>query len=383
MSFFEQPIINSPYLVPQKHRELDGDGRPTDTIVPKRRRSDLISAMPKPNSVKGGKQAVMELSTAGLTGQDMAYNVTEFVNAMRSQVDAWRQLPNPNDWQVSPITQRLLQHWRAIQKDETQVIRPFFCQLEAVETAVWMTEVAPGMGERGRRVRRRLEAANAEANPDLFRVATGAGKRIVNQWRTEGHLHCTGGDSILRAVLDPYTPTGSTLGVNFNTSKTTRYQPRPDRSHLNWIVTDSDWEDKLAAAIEDHPAVLSYAKNHNLGLEVPYLVEGEPRRYRPDFLIRLEAPEPTTLVIEVKGYRGHDAMLKAETMRAKWIPAVNRLGTHGRWGFAELREVHDFGPALDAAIGRMLGRVEASDAVPTASTTWKTPSRRSPPRFTP
>jgi type III restriction enzyme len=113
----------------------------------------------------------------------MAYNVTEFVNEMRSQVDAWRGLPNPNDWQVSPITHRLLQHWRSIQKDETQVIRPFFCQLEAVETAIWMTEVAPKMGERGRRIRRRLEAANAEANPDLFRVAlklaTGAGKTTV------------------------------------------------------------------------------------------------------------------------------------------------------------------------------------------------------------
>jgi len=215
-----------------------------------------------------------------------------------------------------------------------------------------------------------------------------AAKRIVNQWLSEGHLQCAGGtvpaqllyreiadevcdlifgalidkpggDSVLRAVLDPYNPTGSTLGVNFNTSKATRYQPRPDRSHLNWIITDSDWEAKLAAVIEEHPAVLAYAKNHNLGFEVPYLREGEPHMYRPDFLIRLDAPEPTTLVIEVKGYRGHDAMLKAETMRGKWVPAVNRLGTHGRWGFAELREVHDFGPALDAAIDELLGKVPA------------------------
>ncbi|UTH49954.1 DEAD/DEAH box helicase family protein [Loktanella salsilacus] len=213
-------------------------------------------------------------------------------------------------------------------------------------------------------------------------------KRIVNQWLSEGHLHCTGGtvpaqllyreiadevcdvifgalidkpggDSVLRAVLDPYNPTGSTLGVNFNTSKATRFQPRPDKSHLNWIITDSDWEDKLSALIEDHPAVLAYAKNHNLGFDVPYLMEGEPRAYRPDFLIRLDAPEPTTLVIEVKGYRGHDAMLKAETMRAKWIPAVNRMRTYGHWGFAELRDINDFGPALDDAITAMLGKVPA------------------------
>ncbi|MFO7759242.1 MAG: hypothetical protein R6V26_12340 [Roseovarius sp.] len=60
-----------------------------------------------------------------------------------------------------------------------------------------------------------------------------------------------------------------------------------------------------------------------------------------------------------EGYRGHDAMLKAETMRTKWIPAVNRLGSYGRWGFAELRDIHDFGPGLDVAISEMLGSVPA------------------------
>ncbi|WP_418887939.1 BPTD_3080 family restriction endonuclease [Maritimibacter dapengensis] len=1003
MSFFEQPILNSPYFVPDQHWELDKEGRPTDRIISSRRRSDLISAMPKPKRSRGASQSELELSEAGLGGLDSAYNVTEFVNELRSQVDSWRQLPNPNDWQVSPITQRLLQHWRAIQKDETQVIRPFFCQLEAVETAIWLAEVAPKLGPRGKQVRARLEAANKDANPDLFRVAmklaTGAGKttvmamliawqslnsvrspssktfsrgflivtpgitirdrlrvllpndaenyyerinlvpgdlmqdmqrakivltnyhafklrerislskgtraaleghgdavttletegqmlqrvmpdlmglgrinvindeahhcyrekpdaeqakltgdarkeaeenaeaarlwisgleaakrqigvqtvydlsatpfflsgsgwvegtlfpwvisdfslmdaiecgivklprvpvadnlpgepeplyrnlwdaigkkmpkkskgvrpdpqklplelktavdalyghykrtyelwekegvgippvfiivcnnttnsellrdyvagyevesedgvietipgkcdlfsnfssdgerlsrprtvlidsatleaggdidkafrdahaeeieafrreqaarggatedltdanilrevmntvgkkgrlgeqvrcvvsvsmltegwdannvthilglrafgtkliceqvigralrrlsydidpetkhfrteyadimgidglnfsdqprvappqqprdvvnvraisperdhleitfphvngyvadlpsdrldvdfsgmepyvlspekvsatvvtmqgivgetevlnldylettrqstiayhvakhmvfeklrdanqaprmhlipaakRIVMQWLSEGHLVCTGdtkpaqllyreladevcdlifgalidkpgGDKIMRAVLDPYNPTGSTLCVNFNTTKASRFAPRPDKSHINWIITDSEWEDQLAARIEEHPRVIFYAKNHNLGLEVPYVMEGEPRMYRPDFLIRLDTPEPTTLVVEVKGYRGKDAHLKAETIRHKWVPAVNRIGTYGRWGFAELRDVNDFGPGLNAAIDEMLGKVPA------------------------
>ena len=128
---------------------------------------------------------------------------------------------------------------------------------------------------------------------------------------------------------------------------------------FDWIITDSDWEDKLAARIEDHPKVLAYAKNHNLGFEVPYLKEGEPHVYRPDFLIRLDTSEPTTLVIEVKGFRGHDAMLKADTIRNKWVPSVNRLERFGRWGFAELRSAHDFGPDLDEAISDMLGAVPA------------------------
>ena len=61
MSFFDAPILNSPYFAPTQHWELDEDGRPTDRILGSRRRSDLISAMPKGKSIKGaGKQAHAE-----------------------------------------------------------------------------------------------------------------------------------------------------------------------------------------------------------------------------------------------------------------------------------------------------------------------------------
>ena len=63
---------------------------------------------------------------------------------MRQQVDQWRSLPNPNEWQVTPETARLLQHWR---HHKFSGIRPFFCQVEAVETAIWLTEVAPQAGK--------------------------------------------------------------------------------------------------------------------------------------------------------------------------------------------------------------------------------------------
>ncbi|MDV7145643.1 DEAD/DEAH box helicase family protein [Tropicimonas sp. TH_r6] len=230
----------------------------------------------------------------------------------------------------------------------------------------------------------KLRDANERPKMHLFPAA----KRLANQWLAEGHLVCKGGtmeaqllyrqladevcdlilgalidkprgDSVLRAVLDPYTPTGSTMDVSFTTSKATRYPPRPDRSHVNWIITDSQWEAELAAVIEGNFRVLSYTKNHNLGFEVPYLKEGEPHMYRPDFLLRLDTPEPTTLVVEVKGFRDHDAMLKAETMRHKWVPGVNRLGRFGRWGFAELRDPFIFGPELDSAIDVLLGKVPA------------------------
>ncbi len=95
-------------------------------------------------------------------------------------MDQWRSLPNPNDWQVTPETARLLQHWRHHHFND---IRPFFCQIEAVETAIWLTEVAPKAGRTGRGFLDYLANANNEANPELLRLAlklaTGAGKTTI------------------------------------------------------------------------------------------------------------------------------------------------------------------------------------------------------------
>lgn len=156
----------------------------------------------------------------------------------------------------------------------------------------------------------------------------------------------------IRAVLAPYAPTSSTLDVGFNSASETRHAPNPARSHINWIVWDGTWERNLAERLDIHPRVIAYAKNHGLGFEVPYRSGAEPRVYRPDYIVRVDDGRggEVNLVLEVKGFRDHDAMLKATTMQTQWIPGVNRLGRFGRWHFAELREVHDFGPALDRAI---------------------------------
>jgi type III restriction enzyme len=76
-------------------------------------------------------------------------------------VDSWRSLPNPNQWQVTPETARLLQHWR---HHRFSGIRPFFCQVEAVETAIWLTEVAP-QSRHGKRILDHLAAANRTPIP--------------------------------------------------------------------------------------------------------------------------------------------------------------------------------------------------------------------------
>jgi type III restriction enzyme len=148
-TFFEQPILNSPYESPTRHHDLDADGQPTNRPpLQGRRRSSLITPVPKPRKRKqrSPKQSEILFADAeGLSDAGQEYNPTPIINEIRDYVDAWRRLPNPNDWQVTPATARLLQHWR---HHRFEAVRPFFCQVEAVETIIWLTEVAPKLGKR-------------------------------------------------------------------------------------------------------------------------------------------------------------------------------------------------------------------------------------------
>jgi type III restriction enzyme len=180
-AFFARPILNSPYACPTKHWELDDDGQPTNRVVAKRREADFISAVPKARRRRtADNQTEMVLADAkGLSTAEQEYNKA-IINEIRQYVADWRNLPNPAQWQVTPETARLLQHWR---NHPFQGVRPFFCQVEAVETAIWLTEVAPKLGKRTEKFWNHVKAANEGANPELMRVAlklaTGAGKTTV------------------------------------------------------------------------------------------------------------------------------------------------------------------------------------------------------------
>ena len=175
--FFKKPILNSPYDYPGRHWELDESGQPTHNIKDSRRRADFVTPIPRAKRQSGGQQ---DLDIEAISDDQDLYANATIINALRDEVDRWRQLPNPTDWKVTPETQRLLQHWR---HHKFSGIRPFFCQVEAAETAIWLSEVAPKMGKTGARFLDHLKDANQAANPDLSRLAlklaTGAGKTTV------------------------------------------------------------------------------------------------------------------------------------------------------------------------------------------------------------
>src|SRR3989441_1058110 len=180
-SFFDHPILNSPYDYPARYWELDESGQPTQKIIERRRRAEFITPIPKPKKQKAPSTQLQMVfdEGKGLSTAAQQYDPTSIINELRRHVDQWRALP-PNQWQVTPETARLLQHWR---HHDFGSIRPFFCQVEAVETVIWLTEVAPQAGKAGKTLLEHLENANNDANPELMRLAlklaTGAGKTTV------------------------------------------------------------------------------------------------------------------------------------------------------------------------------------------------------------
>lgn len=177
--FFEKPILNSPYDYPSLHWELDETGQPTQKIVEARRQAEFITPIPKPKKRKA-KNAQSELEMGHEVSTEEQQYHSAIINGVRAEVDKWRSIPNPNDWGVTPETARLLQHWR---HHDFSGVRPFFCQVEAVETAIWLTEVAPGKGKAAQKFIDHLHDANDDANPGVMRLAlklaTGAGKTTV------------------------------------------------------------------------------------------------------------------------------------------------------------------------------------------------------------
>jgi len=128
---------------------------------------------------------------------------------------------------------------------------------------------------------------------------------------------------------------GSTEEVNFWTSRGVR---EVVHSHLNYVVADTQqWEQSAAYIIDNHPATAAFVKNASLGFAIPYLHNGQPHDYIPDFIIRLKTEVPNYLVLETKGYDPLKVVKRAAAER--WVSAVNADGKYGHWQYALAEKV--------------------------------------------
>ena len=179
------------------------------------------------------------------------------------------------------------------------------------------------------------------------------------------------GQRPIKALLDAYNPTGSTMHVRFNTSKADRWESSSRSCHINWVVLDSDWEGEFCRVAEAHAKVRAYVKNHNLGLEVPYRFGSAMRKYLPDFIVLVDDghgdDDLLHLVVEIKGYRREDAVEKKSTMDSYWVPGVNHLGSYGRWAFAEFTEVYQIEAGFAAKVEGAFNKIIESAAAQAAA----------------
>ena len=124
-------------------------------------------------------------------------------------------------------------------------------------------------------------------------------------------------------------PPGSTADIDFWTSKDVR---EVNTSHINYAVADTmAWEQSATYVIDNCENVESFVKNAGLGFAIPYLHNGEPHEYVPDFIVRLKSP-PVHLILETKGF---DPLAEIKAQAAtRWIRAVNAEGSFGTWRYA-------------------------------------------------
>lgn len=144
---------------------------------------------------------------------------------------------------------------------------------------------------------------------------------------------------LLRPILRPYDPIGSTRYVDFDTVLPT-WTTDPAKCHVSHVVADTGtWEQKVAQSLEEMPEVLCYVKNQNLGFYIPYTLNGEEHDFEPDFIVRIKTSgEPLNLIIEVSGREKKEKAAKTATACNLWVPAVNNHGGFGQWAFLEVTD---------------------------------------------
>ncbi|MBN1505692.1 MAG: DEAD/DEAH box helicase family protein [Sedimentisphaerales bacterium] len=144
-------IVNSPYEEPKCHWHYDRQTRTFDKREGRRPAGYVVAT---PDS--------QDFDDPGV------FVELPLVNKIRPRVKAWREAGYPG---ITGITKRLLEHWRSIEERQYPL---FFCQLEAIETLIWLIE-GPGSEKVGIDV--------PKDGGDFVRLcakmATGSGKTVV------------------------------------------------------------------------------------------------------------------------------------------------------------------------------------------------------------
>ena len=164
------PILNRPWDPPSRHWQLDSDFRQTGQVVDGRRPSGADQPVPLPK-----KGLVYQLAPLGLDARDRVPH--KMVNEIREAVRDWSDAGGPG---LCHDSKRLLDHWSNDRGD----VRPFFCQVEAAATVMWLHEARRNLRDEAVDTAWcELEDAAKEWSDSIVRtaikMATGTGKTRV------------------------------------------------------------------------------------------------------------------------------------------------------------------------------------------------------------
>lgn len=172
----DNPILNNPYEEPEYHYNVDIDGNLDYSSILEGRRPYIGNIQITPN-----RKSQSHLFNA----EDLEESNPEakFINDLRKEVKSWREKGYPT---VTRITRELLNYW--FNNPERQNFKKlFFCQREAIETAIYLNEVAERDPNNGRNLLRQLDERRESVSNEwgdilprtAFKMATGTGKTVV------------------------------------------------------------------------------------------------------------------------------------------------------------------------------------------------------------
>lgn len=169
-ALIDNPILNSAYHEPARHWPFNEDtGRIAGDPVEGRRPSSYLTPIP------GAKVGTEQQLALGVTDKETVRR-NELINDIRARVKVWRE--GTPAWQgVTPTTRKLLEHWDVVEGRERPL---FFAQREAIETAVWLTEIASKEAPHVISDLAKFSEAISNGLPRVaHKMATGTGKTVV------------------------------------------------------------------------------------------------------------------------------------------------------------------------------------------------------------
>ena len=275
-AIIENPILNSPFLEPTRHFRFDDEGI-TNEIASGRRPSSHF--VPIPRAKKKGKQLQFETEW---TKDRIESNPV--VDRIRQRVGAWRKGGYVG---VTGVTSRLLSYWTREGRDKPL----FFCQVEAVETAIYIAEVARKYGDAW--IENDLRTANDTSNPGLprlaLKMATGSGKTVVMAmviaWQALNKLEDRQDARFSDAFLIV------TPGITIRDRLRVLLPTDPDNYYRQRDILPSDLLERLAQArivITNYHAFLAHERGDAARLTKSILTRGEPSPFQetPDQVVR-------------------------------------------------------------------------------------------------